>query len=109
MSELPAVPQLAASRSWADAKVEWYFTALTSDVPKSPVKQVTDSELPVICEPPAGVERTEPSPRMTVWVGSIPLVEPVGCRTRTSGEFASVTCTSYGLSLVEEWRPATHV
>jgi len=52
---------------------------------------------------------TKPSPRTMNFVGSIRFVEPPLCKTRTPGEFVSVTWTSIGGRAVFDFRPATKV
>src|SRR5438067_3301903 len=114
MSGLPAAPQSADSRFCAVSKVAWYAIELTSEVAKSTPKQVRDAAWvsgdagkvhPTGCWLTG---RIDPSPSTMVVVGSITLVDPVGCRTTTPPELASVTWTSNGLRFVNEWRPAIH-
>jgi len=68
ISGFAPVPQAARSRSWAFAIVEWNWTALISETPKSPMKQVTG--VPPTLQPLMRLV-TKPSPRTMNFVGSI--------------------------------------
>jgi hypothetical protein len=108
MSEFALRPHAPASRSCADASVEWKDVSLTSEVPKSPVKQVTA----VVLFTPHVARRleTKPSPKTTKALGSMTFVEPVGWSTSTPGASSSATLTSIGASSgVSPCSPAMYV
>ena len=109
MSGSAFVPHAPASRSCAESRVEWNAFPLTSEVPKSPSKQVTVAPVG-LRQPFEIIPETKPSPSTTNALGSITFVEPVGWMTSTPGASSSATSTSSGASSgVSPFWPAMYV